>query len=130
MASPYRSKYWREAFCVAAAVILPACSEAVTMNRESDHGGVVTYLYKVDRGGPMGSKYRREALDLIKAKCPAGSRIIREGETRGYSSAGMGMVEGTEDEIRGTRWGIQFECKDGDRTVTDQGARHAGGQPK
>jgi hypothetical protein len=82
------------------------------LNRESATGGVVTYMYKADRGGPMGSKYRPEAFELIKAKCPAGSRIIREGEAKGYSSAGMGIFEGTEDEVRGTRWGIQFECKD------------------
>jgi hypothetical protein len=81
------------------------------MSRESDHGGVVTYLYKTDRGGPMGSPYRREAMDRINAKCPAGSQIVREGQARGYSSAGMGVIEGTEDEERGTRWGIQFECK-------------------
>ena len=114
---------------MAAVITSVACSEAVTMNRESDHGGVVTYIYKVDRGGPVGSKYRREAMDLIKSKCPAGSRIIREGEARGYSSAGMGIVEGTEDEMRGTRWGIQFECKDVDSALTE-GARHTSGQPK
>jgi hypothetical protein len=84
------------------------------LDRESNHGGVVTYMYKADRGGPMGSKYRSEAFDVIKAKCPTGSRVIREGEARGYSSVGMGVIEGTEDEVRGTRWGIQFECKGGD----------------
>ena len=87
------------------------------LSRESDHGGVVTYIYKVDRGGPMGSKYRSEALDLIKTKCPAGSRIIREGEAKGYTSVGMGTIEGTEDEVRGTRWGIQFKCKDGNNNA-------------
>ena len=65
----------------------------------------------------MGSKYRPEALALIKAKCPAGSRIIREGEAKGYISVGMGTIEGTEDEVRGTRWGIQFECKDGNNNA-------------
>ncbi len=114
---------------MAAVITSVACSEAVTMNRESDQGGLVTYIYKVDRGGPVGSIYRREAMDLIKRKCPAGSRIIREGQARGYSSAGMGIVEGTEDEIRGTRWGIQFECKDGDSAVTE-GAHHTSEQPK
>lgn len=94
------------------------CSEAVMMSRESDHGGVVTYVFKQDRGGPMGSQYRKPALDMIQAKCKAGSRLIREGEVRGYSSAGMGIIEGTEDEERGRRWGIQFECKDGDRVGT------------
>ena len=38
--------------------------------------------------------------------------MLREGEVRGYTSAGMGTIEGTEDEERGRRWGIRFECKD------------------
>ncbi len=84
------------------------------MSQESDHGGVVTYMFKQDRGGPMGSPYRRQALDAIQAKCKAGSRVLREGEVKGYTSAGMGTIEGTEDEERGRRWGIQFECKGGD----------------
>lgn len=87
------------------------CSEAVMLSQESEHGGVMTYVFKQDRGGPMGSQYRRQALDAIQAKCGRGSRIIREGEVKGYTSAGMGTVEGTEDEERGRRWGIQFECK-------------------
>lgn len=81
------------------------------MSQESDHGGVVTYSYKEDRGGPMGSEYRKSAMDAIQAKCGKGSRILREGEVKGYTSAGMGIIEGTEDESRGRRWGIQFQCK-------------------
>lgn len=81
------------------------------LSQESDHGGVMTYSFKEDRGGPMGSPYRKPALDAIEAKCGKGSRILREGEVKGYSSAGMGIIEGTEDEARGRRWGIQFECK-------------------
>jgi hypothetical protein len=81
------------------------------LSQESDHGGVMTYSYKEDRGGPMGSPYRKPALDAIEAKCGKGSRILREGEIKGYTSAGMGMIEGTEDESRGRRWGIQFQCK-------------------
>lgn len=66
----------------------------------------------------MGSRYRKPALDMIQTKCGKGSRIIREGEVKGYTSAGMGITEGTEDEERGRRWGIQFECKEGDRVGT------------
>ncbi len=87
------------------------CSEAVMMSQESDHGGVMTYSYKEDRGGPMGSVYRKPALDEIQAKCRNGWRMVREGEVKGYTSSGMGIIEGTEDESRGRRWGIQFECK-------------------
>ncbi len=81
------------------------------MNQESDHGGVMTYSYKEDRGGPMGSEYRKPALEAIQAKCGKRWRMIREGEVKGYTSAGMGIIEGTEDESRGRRWGIQFECE-------------------
>ena len=114
MDSPCRTSRWTLAVCLAAGMMAAGCSEAVMMSRESEHGGVVTYAYKQDRGGPMGSQYRKPALDMIQAKCKAGSRLIREGEVKGYSSAGMGIIEGTEDEERGRRWGIQFECKDGD----------------
>ena len=92
-------------------IIGAGCSEAVMMIQESDHGGVMTYSYKEDRGGPMGSDYRKPALDAIESKCRRGWRALREGEVKGYTSAGMGIIEGTEDESRGRRWGIQFECK-------------------
>jgi hypothetical protein len=82
------------------------------MKQESEHGGVMTYSYKEDRGGHLGSEYRKPALEAIQAKCAKGSKIIREGEVKGYTSAGMGIIEGTEDESRGRRWGIQFECKE------------------
>ena len=29
----------------------------------------MTYSFKEDRGGPMGSPYRKPALDAIQAKC-------------------------------------------------------------
>lgn len=123
MDSPCRTNRWAVVVC-AAAMAAAGCSEAVMMSQESDHGGVVTYAYKQDRGGPMGSQYRKSAMEMIQAKCHAGSRFIREGEVRGYSSAGMGIVEGTEDEERGRRWGIQFECKEGGGDVR----RNHGGQ--
>lgn len=90
------------------------------MSQESDRGGVVTYVYKEDRGGPMGSAYRRAALDAIQAKCVAGWRLVREGEVKGYTSAGMGIIEGTEDESRGRRWGILFECKPSGADLTHE----------
>ena len=107
-------------------MILVGCSQAVMMNQESEQGGVVTYVYKQDRSGPMGSVYRRQALDAIQAKCKGNSRIIREGEVRGYTSAGMGIVEGTEDEERGRRWGIRFECKVPEAEVKGEPSRGGG----
>lgn len=90
-----------------------ACSDAVQMVREAEHGGTITYSYRADRGGHLGSPYRAKAFDSIAGKCGnRASRVVREGEARGYSNAGMGVLEGTEDESRGRRWGIQFECID------------------
>lgn len=117
-----RSSRGALAFCALTFLFAAGCSEAVLMSQESDQGGVVTYIFKQDRGGPMGSPYRRQALAAIEAKCKAGSRLVREGEVRGYTSAGMGTIEGTEDEERGRRWGIRFECKgsESEHTAADQ----------
>jgi len=95
-------------FCAIAA-LLTGCSDAVQLTHETENGGVVTYLFKEDRGGPMGSPHRKEALKLIDKKCPNGYLVVRDGELIGYGS--MSSVEGQEGEITGRRWGIQFRCK-------------------
>jgi hypothetical protein len=79
------------------------------LSHETEHGGVVTYLFKEDRGGPMGSPHRKEALQVIDRKCQSGYSIVRDGEVKGYSS--MSSVEGQEGNVTGRRWGIQFRCK-------------------
>ena len=88
--------------------VIGACSDAVRMAHETESGGVVTYLYKEDRGGPMGSPYRKEAMKLIEKKCRAGYVVVRDGEAKG---ATMSTIEGQEGEITNRRWGIQFRCK-------------------
>lgn len=90
-------------------MLMSGCSDAVHMTHETEQGGVVTYLFKEDRGGPMGSPHRKAALKLIDEKCPSGYTVVRDGEMRGYGS--MSSVEGQEGEITGRRWGIQFRCK-------------------
>lgn len=94
---------------VVVAGLLAGCSDAVTMMRETDTGGVVTYLFKEDRGGPMGSVHRKRALTLMHEKCPAGYVVLKEGEVQGYGS--LSSVEGQEGEMTGRRWGMQFRCK-------------------
>lgn len=89
-------------------VLLSGCSDAVKMTHETEQGGVVTYLFKEDRGGPMGSPHRKAALKMIEEKCPAGYTVVRDGEVQGGS---MSSREGQEGEITGRRWGIQFRCK-------------------
>lgn len=93
---------------VFAPVLLSGCSDAVKMAHETEQGGVVTYLFKEDRGGPMGSPHRKAALKLIEEKCPSGYTVVRDGEVQGGT---MSTVEGQEGEITGRRWGIQFRCK-------------------
>lgn len=86
------------------------CAEGATLVQETAAGGVVTYPYKEDRGGPMFSGFRKEALEIVANKCPPGYTILREGETRGYSMV-SGTTEGTGDFTTHRRWGLQFRCK-------------------
>jgi hypothetical protein len=98
------------AFLAALLVSVSGCSEGAKLARETDSGGVVTYLYREDRGGVLGSRYRRDALRIVEKKCPGGYSIVREGEAQG-SRSGAGIMEGTEDETSGRRWALQFRCK-------------------
>lgn len=102
-------RFRNRAVWVFALVLLSGCSEAVQMTHETEQGGAVTFLFKEDRGGPMGSPHRKAALKLIDEKCPKGYLVLREGEIKGSSS--VSSVEGQEGEITNRRWGIQFRCK-------------------
>jgi len=102
-------KPWAKVIWLAMLVSSVGCSQAVLLTQETEQGGVVTYLFKEDRGGPMGSPYRRDALKLIEEKCPSGYIVLKDGEVQGYSS--MSSVGGAEGEVSGRRWGIQFRCK-------------------
>ncbi len=97
--------------CLVGAVlgIMTGCSDAVTMVRETETSGVVSYLFKDERGGPMGSPHRKGALKVMEKKCPSGYVVLKEGEVQGYGS--MSSVEGQEGEATGRRWGMQFICK-------------------
>jgi hypothetical protein len=86
------------------------CSEGATLIRETSTGGVVTYAFNEDRGGAFFSRYREDALKLVEKKCPSGYTIVTEGEARGHRSV-SGVVEGTEDQTKHRRWGLQFRCK-------------------
>ena len=94
---------------LAVLVISLGCSQAVLLTHETEQGGVVTYLFDEDRGCPMGSPHRRDALKLIEEKCPSGYTVLKGGEVEGYSS--MSSVGGAEGEVSGRRWGIEFRCK-------------------
>ena len=109
MDSRCQVKHWTKAIWLSVLVISAGCSEAVLLTHETETGGVVTYLFKEDQGGPMGSPHRRDAVKLIEGKCPLGYTILKDGEVQGYSS--MSSVQGAEGEVTGRRWGIQFRCK-------------------
>jgi len=100
-----------------ASVCLTACSEGASLVRETPQGGIVTYLYRDDRGGPMFSRYRSEALQIIGQKCASGYSIVQEAEARGSQTV-QGTIEGTEDDSRARRWGLQFRCNDSARTTS------------
>jgi hypothetical protein len=106
----YQVNQWTTAIGLAVFfVCATGCSQAAMLTHETENGGVVTYLFKEDRGGPMGSPHRREAVKLIEKKCPSGYTVLKDGEVQGYSS--MSSSEGSEGEVIGRRWGIQFRCK-------------------
>jgi hypothetical protein len=102
-------KQWIKMFGCGLLGVTVGCSQAVLLIQETEKGGVVTYLFKEDLGGSMGSPYRKDALKRIEEKCPAGYIVLEEGEVQGYSS--MSTVGGAEGQVSGRRWGIQFRCK-------------------
>src|ERR1044071_6921513 len=73
--------------------LLAGCSDAVQLTHETETRGIVTYLYKEDRGGPMGSRHRKEALEVIDKQCPAGYFVMRDGEVKGTP-----MISGQEGQ--------------------------------
>lgn len=72
-------KRWTKVIGLAALVISVGCSNAVLLINETEQGGIVTYLFKEDRGGPMGSPHRMDALKRIEGKCPSGYTILKDG---------------------------------------------------
>src|SRR5437016_1864769 len=102
-------KPWTKVIGLAVLGISRGCSQAALLTHETEQGGVVTYLFKEDQGGPMGSSDRREPLTLIEGKCPSGYIVLKDGDVQGYSS--MSSVGGAEGEVSGRRWGIEFRCK-------------------
>jgi hypothetical protein len=103
------TKQWTKVIAFGVLGISVGCSQAVLLTQETEQGGVVTYLFKEDLGGPIGSPYRRDALKRIEEKCPSGYSVLEEGEVQGYSS--MSTVGGAEGEVSGCRWGVKFLCK-------------------
>ena len=98
----------RTALLMVGILMLGGCAEGAKLVQDTPFGRVVSYVYK-DHKGVLFSRYRKEALDVISKKCPAGYTILTEGEIRAHSS--VSGVEGADDDGRGRRWALQFRCK-------------------
>lgn len=89
-------------------VSLNSCGHEASLTRETATGGVVTWSVQSD-GDILSSAGRRDALRLIKDKCPNGSRIIKEGEIPKVSASADRLWRGQMGNDR--IWGIQFTCE-------------------
>lgn len=90
------------------------CASSAKMLRESENGGTIVYPY-FDEQDVLSSPNRRDALRLLEAKCPGGSRITREGQIPRISQAvdetWKGQVSGNGQVSRELQWAIQFTCR-------------------
>jgi hypothetical protein len=84
------------------------CGHEASLTRESATGGVATWSVQSD-GDILSSAGRRDALRLIKGKCPNGSRTIKEGEIPKVSQSADRLWRGQMGNDR--IWGIQFACE-------------------
>jgi hypothetical protein len=89
-------------------VSLAGCGHEAALARETATGGVATWSVQSD-GDILSSAGRRDALRLIKDKCPQGSRIVREGEIPKVSATADRHWRGQMGTDR--IWGIQFTCE-------------------
>jgi len=97
---------------VTAALVLvwacSACGAGVTLVRDTPTGGLVTYPFQ-NEVDVLTSSERRDAMELINRKCPAGFKVQKEGEIPKVSRAADRAWRG---QMGGDRvWGIQFTCQ-------------------
>lgn len=102
----------RGLFDVSAALVLmwacSACGAGVTLVRDTPTGGLVTYPFQ-NEVDVLTSSERRDAMELINRKCPAGFKVQKEGEIPKVSRAADRAWRG---QMGGDRvWGIQFTCQ-------------------
>lgn len=88
--------------------IMLGCGHEASLTRETPIGGLVTWSVQSD-GDILSSAGRRDALRLIKEKCPEGSHIVREGEVPKVSQTADRHWRGQMGTDR--IWGIQFTCE-------------------
>ena len=92
---------------VVVALSFAACGHDATLTYETATGGLATWSVQSD-GDILSSAGRRDALRLIKGKCPQGFRIVKEGEVPKVSRSADRAWRGQMGTDR--LWGIQFAC--------------------
>ena len=93
---------------------LASCIPHAQIVNETATGGTALYSY-VEEQDVLTSPGRKDALLLLDEKCPAGYRIVREGEIPrvdlAVDRAWMGQLSRDGQVSREKRWAIQFSCK-------------------
>lgn len=87
---------------------LIGCGHEAKLVRDDPTGGVVAYSIETE-ADVLSSSNRRQALRIIRDKCPQGERIVKEGELPKVSQAADRAWRGQMGTDR--VWGIQFTCK-------------------
>ena len=87
---------------------LSGCGHDARLIRDTPTGGLVSYPVQTE-ADVLTTDGRRDALRLIRDKCPQGSRILKEGELPKVSQATDRIWRGQMGTDR--VWGIQFACE-------------------
>ena len=87
---------------------ISGCGDEARFIRDTPTGGLVSYPIQTE-ADILTSGGRRDALRLIRDKCPQGPRIVKEGELPKVSQ----NVDRLWQAQMGTDrvWGIQFVCE-------------------
>ena len=103
-----RSRSVAFVFVLACTGGLFGCGHEATWLRETPAGGLVSFSVQTE-ADIFSSEGRRDALRLIREKCPKGSRIVKDGELPKVSQATDRIWRGQMGTDR--IWGIQFVCE-------------------
>jgi hypothetical protein len=87
---------------------MAGCGQGASLVRDTSTGGVVSYAIQSE-SDILTSDGRRDAMDIIRKKCPNGSRIVKEGAIPKVSNAADRAWRGQMGTDR--LWGIQFTCE-------------------
>ena len=107
--------FWNQLVVLAVfSFTIASCAASARIVNETPTGGTVLYSY-YEEHDVLTSPGRKDALRLLKEKCPAGYSISREGQITQISQtvdrAWMGQVSRDGQTSREKRWAIQFACK-------------------